>query len=164
MCQVECYVYSLCGNVAFNIGNSVDGWQGDHTGAGGGADVGSGEDAWEDSEELFFHSVQPFSACQVSGVRGGAYLSQFACHVATCLEDSIFRVNVGGRGGAAYLEYSVITEGCCHDRGRAEDDKSSEKELSFVEHDEVARKEENVESTSDCAATWVEGSLLLDQL
>ena len=75
MCQVECYVYSLCGNVAFNIGNSVDGWQGDHTGAGGGADVGSGEDAWEDSEELFFHSVQPFSACQVSGVRGGAYLS-----------------------------------------------------------------------------------------
>jgi len=42
-------------------------------------------------------------------------------------------------GGAAYLEHSVVAEGCCHGRSRAEDNQGSQKELSFVEHDEVER-------------------------
>ena len=58
-------------------------------------------------------------------------------------------------GGTAYLEHSVIGDGCCHNTGsRAGDDKDSEKELSFVEHDEVERREVwGVGSTSDSMAT-----------
>ena len=65
--------------------------------------------------------------------------------VATCLEDSIiFRANVDGREGSAYLEHSVVGEGCCHDRSRAESDQSYDEKLGFFEHDEVERKEEEL--------------------
>lgn len=79
-------------------------------------------------------------------------------------------MNVDGRGGAAYLKYSVVREGCCHDGSRAEDDKGSEEGLSFVEHDdEVERKEGELEGRIDqrfcgCLSRRFNVQLLLGQL